>query len=634
MKIRFFAFILLMAAGLAFAQSGLMGGTDGIHQINSKTLGKYRFSLGTGGNVTIDPWALTRGGVFYDDGVEQHLQDFKISATGNFYIGFGLADNIDVAVALPINYDRSYAEDYLEATGNIRPGDIDLFMKVSAPFLAEDNILGLAMQLHMMLPTGSKEIGLRPRHAWMLKSSGYTNPYTADEVVVGAHGIMTLDFTKRDVPLRFNLEGGFMYANLGSNTVVYSTGLNWFMTDWIIPFVEFSGEFRVEGEKYPIDFFEDPMTLTPGIRLHTPFGVDIAGGFDLSVRSLRNFSRSKSTEMRGTEDYTITYKDEKGYVKTYGYVPAATYAFTGLLTWYFGGAEKAPERECPQGLPPQDTVAKTDTLFKVDTLVHVDTLVKVDTVEKMESFVKVLPMSDTDEDGVSDDLDKCPDSPKGITVDTTGCPRDFDVDGVPDYQDMCPNTLPNIGVDSTGCAKDEDRDGVADDNDKCPATGKGIPVDTTGCPMDTDKDGVPDYQDKCPNTLRGVKIDKKGCPVNKREDLERLKKGINFKSGSTVLTKPSFKTLDDIVSLLNKFPEVNLEIQGHTDNVGEEEYNMNLSQGRAQSAVDYLIRKGISVDRLRAKGFGPTKPIADNKKKAGRAKNRRVELVPFYNDEQ
>jgi outer membrane protein OmpA-like peptidoglycan-associated protein len=208
------------------------------------------------------------------------------------------------------------------------------------------------------------------------------------------------------------------------------------------------------------------------------------------------------------------------------------------------------------------------------------------------------------------------------------------VDGVPDYQDMCPNTLPNIGVDSTGCAKDEDRDGVADDNDKCPATGKGIPVDTTGCPMDTDKDGVPDYQDKCPNTLRGVKIDKKGCPVNKREDLERLKKGINFKSGSTVLTKPSFKTLDDIVSLLNKFPEVNLEIQGHTDNVGEEEYNMNLSQGRAQSAVDYLIRKGIPVERLRAKGFGPTKPIADNKKKAGRAKNRRVELVPFYNDEQ
>jgi outer membrane protein OmpA-like peptidoglycan-associated protein len=481
----------------------------------------------------------------------------------------------------------------------------------------------------MMLPTGSKEIGLRPRHAWMLKDKGYTNPYTADEVVVGAHAIMTLDFTKRDVPLRFNLEGGFMYANLGSNTVVYSTGLNWFMTDWIIPFIEFSGEFRVEGDKYPIDFFEDPMTLTPGIRLHTPFGVDIAGGFDLSVRSLRNFGRSKSTEMRGTEDYTITYKDEKGYVKTYGYVPTATYAFTGLLTWYFGGAEKAPERECPQGLPPQDTVAKTDTLFKVDTLVHVDTVVKVDTVEKTESFMKVLPMSDTDEDGVSDDLDKCPDSPKGITVDTTGCPRDFDVDGVPDYQDMCPNTLPNIGVDSTGCAKDEDRDGVADDNDKCPATGKGIPVDTTGCPMDTDKDGVADYQDKCPYTLEGVKIDAKGCPTNKKQDLNKLKQGIEFKTNSTKFTKNSYGTLNDIVALMQQIPNSKLEVQGHTDNVGSAKKNKELSENRALAVVNYLVMKGIEASRLRAVGYGGEKPIASNGTKKGRKQNRRVELVPF-----
>ena len=633
MKLRFFTCILLVAVSLSMAQTGLMGGSDGIHQKNAKPLGKYRFSLGTGGNVTVDPWALSRGGVFYDDGVEQHLQDFKLSATGNFYIGFGLAENIEIGVGLPINYDRSYADGYLEAAGNIRQGDLDLWMKVCAPFLSEDNVLAMALQLNMLLPTGELAIGLRPRHAWMLRSSGYTNPYTADEVVVGASGIFTLDFRKVDVPLVWNVEGGFMYAALGSNTLIYSTGLNWHPLEWLIPFIEFSGEFRVEGAKYPIDFFEDPMVLTPGIRLHTPIGIDIAGGFDLSVRSLRNFGRDKDKEMRGTKDYTITYKDEKGYVKTYGYVPSATYAFTGLLTWYFGGAEKAPERECPQGLPPQDTVAKTDTLFKVDTLVHVDTLVKVDTVVQTQSYVKVDSLPDSDRDGVSDDLDKCPNSPEGITVDTTGCPRDFDIDGVPDFQDMCPNTQPNIGVDSTGCAKDEDKDGVPDDKDQCPATGKGIPVDTTGCPMDTDKDGVPDYQDKCPNTLRGVKIDKKGCPVNKKEDLEKLKKGINFKSGSTVLTKPSYRTLDDIVALLNKFPDVNLEIQGHTDNVGAEEYNMNLSQGRAQSAVDYIIRKGIDVNRLRAVGFGPKKPIADNKKKAGRAKNRRVELVPYYKDE-
>ena len=184
-----------------------------------------------------------------------------------------------------------------------------------------------------------------------------------------------------------------------------------------------------------------------------------------------------------------------------------------------------------------------------------------------------------------------------------------------------------------GCDKDEDLDGVADDRDQCPLTPKNAAVDTTGCPMDTDKDSVPDYLDKCPHSLRGVKVDKSGCPVNKKEDLDKLKTGINFKSGSTILTKPSYKTLDDIVYLMQKFADVSLEIQGHTDNVGADEYNENLSQGRAQSVVDYMIRKGITVDRLRAVGYGPHKPIADNKTKKGRAKNRRVELVPFYKDE-
>jgi outer membrane protein OmpA-like peptidoglycan-associated protein len=86
------------------------------------------------------------------------------------------------------------------------------------------------------------------------------------------------------------------------------------------------------------------------------------------------------------------------------------------------------------------------------------------------------------------------------------------------------------------------------------------------------------------------------------------------------------------MKLLTKFPDVNLEIQSHTDDTRDEENNINLSQARAQSVVDYLIRKGIEANRLHAIGFGGKKPIADNKKKAGRAMNRRVELVPYYQD--
>jgi outer membrane protein OmpA-like peptidoglycan-associated protein len=164
---------------------------------------------------------------------------------------------------------------------------------------------------------------------------------------------------------------------------------------------------------------------------------------------------------------------------------------------------------------------------------------------------------------------------------------------------------------------------------KLPNTKENIPVDTTGCPLDSDKDGVADFEDKCPNTLPGVKIDKKGCPVNRKEDLERLKKGIAFETGSTKLTKASYATLDDIIKLMKKIEAANLEVQGHTDNTGSEKTNEKLSQGRAQAVVDYFVEKGIAPNRVRAVGFGSRMPIADNKTKAGRAKNRRVELVPF-----
>lgn len=631
MKLRFFSFLLIFSAVISFAQTGLMGGSDGVHQINTRTLGTGQVIVGTGGNFTIDPWALSRGGIFYDDGERKKLQHLKLSATGNFFGAVGLTRYIDIGAALNINYDRSYAHSYWEAAGNIRQGDFDLWAKARAPFFSDSSVFSLAGQFELYLPIGVRSIGIRPRHAWYIHGKGETNPYTANEVVVGMTAITTVDLTKINVPLRWNANVGFVYANDGANTLIYGTGVDWDMFEWMTSFVEFSGEFRVEDNGLPIDILEDPMTLTPGLRFHLPWNLELSGGIDFSVRMLRTFY-DRDKELKDVDKWTIGYTDQKGMHKTYGYTPAPTYALTGLLTWKFGLAEKAAARQCPQGLPPEEP-RDTVNVARTDTIVHVDTVFTVDTVVQKQSYVKVDSVPDADKDGVSDDLDKCPDTPAELTVDTTGCPRDFDGDGVPDHKDMCPNTQPNIGVDSTGCAMDEDRDGVADTKDMCPATPKNAPVDTTGCPMDTDRDGVPDYLDKCPNTLRGVKIDKKGCPVNKREDLEKLKKGINFKSGSTVLTKPSYKTLDDIVKLLTKFSDVSLEIQGHTDNVGDDEYNENLSQGRAQSAVDYLIRKGIPVERLRAVGFGPRKPIADNKTKKGRAKNRRVELIPFYKDD-
>ena len=652
MKLRFLCILVLSLVVASFAQTGLMGGSDGVHQINAKTLGTAQIIIGTGGNITLDPWALSRGGVFYDDGQRQHLKHVKISATGNFFGAIGITDYVDLGAALNINYDRSYADSYWEATGNIRQGDLNLWAKARAPFTNDSTIFNLAVQFDLYMPIGVRSMGMRPRHAWYIRGDGETHPYSANEVVVGVTAISTYDFSRLNVPVRWNANLGFVYADEGANTIVYGTGIDWDVFSWATPFVEFSGEFRVEDNGMPIDIMEDPMLLTPGLRLHLPWNIELSGGIDFSVRMLRTrYDREK--EMENVDKYTIRYTDQKGVHKSYGYTPTTTYALTGLLTWRFGVAHEAFNTECPAGLPyAPESVVKVDTLFRVDTLYRIDTVVVTDTIKDadadgvMDSLdmcpgtapgVEVDSMGcvkDFDKDGVDDLIDKCPDTPAGIAVGRDGCPLDFDQDGVPDYADLCPNTRQGTGVDSVGCDKDEDKDGVADDRDQCPLTPKEAPVDTTGCPLDTDRDSIPDYLDKCPNSVRGVKVDKSGCPVNKKEDLDKLKTGINFKSGSTILTKPSYNTLDDIVFLMQKFADVNLEIQGHTDNVGDDEYNENLSQGRAQSVVDYMIRKGIKVDRLRAVGYGPHKPIADNKTKNGRAKNRRVELVPFYKDNQ
>ncbi len=264
---------------------------------------------------------------------------------------------------------------------------------------------------------------------------------------------------------------------------------------------------------------------------------------------------------------------------------------------------------------------------------------------------------DTDGDGVPDRKDKCPDTPAGVKVDVNGCPLDTDGDGVPDYQDKCPdvkglaalqgcpdadgdgvadaddkcpNTPAGVKVDATGCPLDADGDGVADYLDKCPDTPAGVKVDATGCPLDTDGDGVPDYQDKCPD--RAGPASNKGCPEMKAEAkkvLSEATKFIQFEFNKARLLPVSNARLDQIVAVLNEYPDYSLSISGHTDNVGKEDYNLRLSYDRASAVRTYLLGKGITATRIEARGYGKLKPIADNKTKAGQALNRRVEMDPY-----
>ncbi len=240
---------------------------------------------------------------------------------------------------------------------------------------------------------------------------------------------------------------------------------------------------------------------------------------------------------------------------------------------------------------------------------------------------------DSDGDGVPDYLDLCPNTPEAAYgfIDEFGCPLDTDGDGVPDYLDKCPNTpeAAYLFIDTCGCPLDSDGDGVPDYLDQCPGTPEAAYnfIDTCGCPLDTDGDGVPDYLDECP-TVPGSK-DNKGCPEVKREVRNLLKKamqGIQFDNGKATIKKSSNKLLDQIAQTFIDNPTFKVEVQGHTDNTGNYAFNVDLSERRAQTVRNYLIKKGVPATSLTAHGYGPDRPIADNKTKKGRGLNRRVEF--------
>lgn len=167
---------------------------------------------------------------------------------------------------------------------------------------------------------------------------------------------------------------------------------------------------------------------------------------------------------------------------------------------------------------------------------------------------------------------------------------------------------------------DSDGDGITDDKDQCPGTPAGVEVDPQGCPLDSDGDGVYDYLDKCPGTPAGAKVDARGCWVLK---------GVTFDTGKSTIKPLSFPVLDEVVTIMKKNPGLKVEIQGHTDNRGAEEYNQTLSENRARAVMEYLMQKGIEQGRLSYIGYGFAKPAASNLTAEGRAQNRRVELKPI-----
>jgi OOP family OmpA-OmpF porin len=221
--------------------------------------------------------------------------------------------------------------------------------------------------------------------------------------------------------------------------------------------------------------------------------------------------------------------------------------------------------------------------------------------------------ADADGDGVPDAADPCPDA-------------------AADTADGCPRSAP-LTVEVAPVAADSDGDGVADGRDRCPETPPGVAVTAAGCPRpgpagvrgaagpgDADGDGIPDDRDRCVGTPAGVRVNPAGCWIIE---------AILFGTDRSVVRPEYHATLDEVAAALRENPRLHVALAGHADNRGDPGYNLELSHRRAQAVAAHLAEAGIDRERLLPTGFGMAQPAAENATKAGRARNRRVEITPL-----
>ncbi len=254
---------------------------------------------------------------------------------------------------------------------------------------------------------------------------------------------------------------------------------------------------------------------------------------------------------------------------------------------------------------------------------------------------------DRDNDGILDKNDACPEQPEDRDgfEDEDGCPElDNDQDRIPDLKDRCPLEPEDRDgfEDGDGCADDDnDADKILDVDDECPLEPEDHDdfLDEDGCPdLDNDGDKIPDLKDLCPNEpeiVNGI-ADNDGCPdsesVRVVGDKIELDQKIHFWTNSHVIRGMSYPVLDKLARFLKEHTEyVKIDIEGHADQRGDEEFNVDLSRRRAQSIREFLAKRGIEEARLASEGFGSSRPLVDANNEGAWFMNRRVEFVVTRN---
>jgi outer membrane protein OmpA-like peptidoglycan-associated protein len=612
MKLNSLAALLPMLAIPALSASN-QDGMIGVGKTHSaQTLTEGRLQISAYSHVIDDDRQL-EDVVVNRDGVTQKPSYFLL-ANSYLNLAYGLSNNWDAALSLPFYYEEVVTSQRNEKGTAL--GDLKLLFKYRAPWGGDSAAWNMSFLFGASAPTGQKGVGLIPRQMEYIPLDSYNYDDGSPSFGTGmtqfqVGAALTGDFsrTASQIPILWHLNGGVRKVGVefGSKRNVddvlsASTALEFNLSPYFGLYSELYHEARFNQVWESEQFETDPTTITLAAVGTTPVGLQFQAGVVFGI--LRDGSTS------------VTHYNEDGdALEQYGYKATVPVSMAFGVSWNGQVAKRDLDKD---GVPNSQDKCPADA-------------------EDKDGFQDEdgCPDPDNDVDGILDLSDKCPiqaEDRDGFQ-DEDGCADpDNDADGILDLSDKCP--LEAGTGDAGGCPnRDLDNDGIANDLDKCPteAEDKDGFQDQDGCvDTDNDADAIMDGLDKCPNEAEVVNAfqDQDGCPdevIKKGEKL--ILKGVFFKTASAELTPESLPTLDKLAEQLTTFPEVKLEVQGHTDNVGKAAVNKRLSGKRAQSVVDYLVSKGIAKERLKAFGYGPAKPIGDNKTEEGRAMNRRVELL-------
>ena len=609
LKNKMMALSLLTAMAASANRDGLSG-IDHVH--SAQSLGKGNLKASIQSHVINDERLLQNGLITNNSKTE--WTSYFLIANSHLGLGYGVTDQFDLGLALPIYYEET-----VNSWGNPRgfaSGEVKATAKYRLATESKGNPWALAFLAGAFLPTSQQGKGAIPREFEFIPEKSSVNKNGSHAFGTGKFesfitAALTADLNKLEapIPLQWHLNTGIRKVGfkLGTDREyddIFSLNSALEYQAWSA--IGFFGEFFHESRFNRIwdkrQFTTEPTTVTLGLTGKAPKGFNVWTGLVFGLM------HSKSTPITHINSYGQN-------VESFGLKGSVPVSIAAGLSWTGSVIDLDKDKD---GIP--------DLLDKCP-----------NDAEDKDGFQDAdgCPDLDNDQDGLSDIKDKCPIAAEDLDgfEDEDGCPEtDNDKDGVLDLNDKCPNLAQ--GEDGKeGCPNlDKDNDGIADTMDKCPkeAEDKDGFQDEDGCiDPDNDKDGITDINDKCPNESEIVNgyLDQDGCPdtvIAKGQKL--VLKGVYFKLGSTELASESSTTLDGLADQLKTFPEVKLEVQGHTDNKGKAASNKKLSQKRAESVVKYLVDKGIVASRLKAKGYGSDKPVADNATEEGRALNRRVEL--------